>query len=1097
MGAFTDDIKAVQKEQFSFRGMGAFEKEVSRTTAQQAEAEPFVPFTEEEKQNHPILYELNKGASFTAKMALSMVPFLRFALPEVRTSFKYLDFGEQVTSLAWEGFGALLLGGPSVFKKASDAMRVASRMAKTPIPLLTRAAGEEAGWRFFSMQAAREGVLRSQFHFRGPERKAILKYLRKDKGALTAYEMDQTLAGGSFTKAWEKHTARPSGVPYAQRMPSDEVLAAIDKSQKSTLRHLYRQREWNKGMREAGFLDEKIKGLDWADKAFQRQAEHFGSNVTLATATEREVATFFANMLESPNRVKGILTPGGFWPSLISPMRIIFGKMDRIWGAKEKVFDMAADAFHGSRLATSSFLKTGFELFQRRGFGKLSQNAKTGETLFTFAPQYTGKVYEAAFRLISESEKIMMEAGQRAASRAPRSAAQILARARKQSATLLKDPIFKQKEVQDLFFAWKDFGDHLYGTRATWKIGTLLEEMPLDLSNEAIRLAVDSTRRYASSELGKYFLSPMLGGRPFSAAEKIEAVERVLARVKNDIAVVFSDAFEVGNKVGGERFKAIEGIVRKFETELSVAKRPFDKGNWIPYHEGYFEHISTKQRGLDLDLLSQLAGGNSTFYQELQSLPGLTEPITDLNSLFLINSRQLAKEMNLYPDLVAAIKDASLMPKAVREVTEHLTARMLNIPSRIDADLGHWASKTVGVLSQKVKQLVGKGGKAVPKTDIQGAREISEFVQTINDYAYMGAFGFRPFSAMRNMFQPFINVPADLGGGILDTVHLAKGLKTMFSPAGKEARAYIRKIGAITEYAPEIFVKKGFFPSGKEVTLGGKLIRLPTRDRVRDTLTTLFRASDRFNRHLSGMAAMSKWDAALAKVGPLTESNLSRFMKESGASLRQEWETAKLAKLLKNGQFDTARAEFVKDVIADTQYLYGIIDAPYISGKWGSVGRAGIVFQSWMMNYGSLMEKWLRTGEASDKVRRMATWMFTGFALDEVATQFWGEGTAERMTLFGPFPREMQIPPAFAPLFYGTRAFLAGLDTAVGRDPKYIDENIRRFVDSFVIFIPAGLQAKQLWMGGKKEGFEGVAKGVLKLKPPSKDYPGPVFGLFR
>ena len=65
---------------------------------------------------------------------------------------------------------------------------------------------------------------------------------------------------------------------------------------------------------------------------------------------------------------------------------------------------------------------------------------------------------------------------------------------------------------------------------------------------------------------------------------------------------------------------------------------------------------------------------------------------------------------------------------------------------------------------------------------------------SINDAIYLGGIGFKPFSAMRNYFQPLLTVPADLGG-LRGIEWLAKGYKRATS---KQFRNYMKEIGAIT-----------------------------------------------------------------------------------------------------------------------------------------------------------------------------------------------------------------------------------------------------------------------------------------------------------
>jgi len=388
--------------------------------------------------------------------------------------------------------------------------------------------------------------------------------------------------------------------------------------------------------------------------------------------------------------------------------------------------------------------------------------------------------------------------------------------------------------------------------------------------------------------------------------------------------------------------------------------------------------------------------------------------------------------------------------------------------SPMDVKLADFLGNTLG----RVEEKLGFANKG-----LWTSMRVRGLAHTINDLVYMGGLGFKPFSAMRNLFQPLMLVPTDLGGA-KDIAWYFKGLR---ASTKKDVRTYIEEIGLIQDYAPELYTKALALPHGPVV----KGIELPTKEKVRDVAMWMFKMSDRFNRYTTGGAAIRKWDHFAEKFFDETSGVIAEgFDTAMNIGSRNRWIRDEIRHRLSQGgrdNLDKAKEVFVKDVVADTQYLYGITDSPLLSHTWGAPGKMALIFQSWWMNYGTLLEKWVRTGNAPDKASRLFAFMLTTAAAEQVMEPLWGRGTAGRTVGFGPFPGEINeflIPPTFSPVYHGLSALinLGKMDVDTAR------RHGKELLKSTIMFMPGGLEGKALVKGATEEGFPGFVKAIGRFK---------------
>lgn len=465
----------------------------------------------------------------------------------------------------------------------------------------------------------------------------------------------------------------------------------------------------------------------------------------------------------------------------------------------------------------------------------------------------------------------------------------------------------------------------------------------------------------------------------------------------------------------------------------------------------------------------------------------LRKSLTDLSSRIESNARALGRSINFYPQIERVANYGQQWPVAYREYFAHYIFRLLGAPSPVDYKVARWIEGLVGPFQEMF------GGKG-----LWDENRIQDLAYNINNMVYMGGLGFKPFSAIRNLFQAPMLVPPDLGSP-LDLKYLLKGFwevaRGREETTGLSTRLFIRDhLKAIQEFAPEYYTRVKAVPMGASFKIG-KLPRvtLPEQQQLRDVAMWMFKLSDRWNRYLAGGAAKSKWEHFAGKfIKTLEDGSINvnpRFISKMKIKGRNPWVRDDLLQYLGTKdpkQIQAAKELFMMDVISDTQYLYGITDAPIVSHTWGALGKMGLVFQSWWMNYGALLEKWLINGQVEGKAQRMFTAMMSMAIAQGIMEQIWSKGTVRKTTFLGPFPGEVSeftaVPPVFAPFYHALTGALA-----FGRgDIDTLERHLQSGKRSLLLFVPAGLQLGAISReleGIKDLDWERIAKAAVRYNP--------------
>lgn len=982
---------------------------------------------------HPNLYAA--GRAFT-----ELLPYGRFAFEDNRDEFMELDTQHQVRSLLLDALGAsLTIGG----KAGTTALRKGvSTLTKGAARFIRRAPVEDASLAKLSpFNVAKEGkAVLKQFKFKTEEADAILT------GQLDRYAKGARAAGREVSDAFRKHvkwTANQAGL--------SETLGR--RLSEEGLRRTWLKREFAQRLLSAS--DRKLTKTAVINVLNDRATRLLGKDIgklDLESINPKLFERIIDDMIRHPQSVKNYsqLLPERLWPAHFTPTRLVFGAGESIWNASSKVFEPIKEAYGLANQYTIEKSMIWLKMLEQRGLGKVTWSGRIPRLVKTTFPKEVADEAYGTLRSVDDLIRPALDDTER------------LASYHTQVAQLVKGA---SPQAKQLIRAWQDFSDMLYAEHA-------LESIPLIFRGAGLtsqgQQGVLRLMEEVSPELSRIFGT----STGLSAPEKILRMHQLLKGVREK-ALTNPQWF----KAKGKRLTELLNTLTK---DLDMGK----DGTFVRYLENYTARVGQKGRARLQRWSTQMTKEMHAFFTKQRRLPEFDEPVVDFATMIEARIGAQSKELFLYPTLGEAAQVVNKMPHAYRVYADHFYNRLLGGTSAMDQAVAMWLERSIG----KLERLVGKQG-------LWDEVRTMKLARTINTMTILGGLGLKPFAIGRNLVQPLITTPADLGG-LKDFYSLARGYARLALPGkGKATREYLRRIGAITEYVPEQAIRPRALPFGPKVAG----IQLPQTNQIQDFIMWAYKGSDDFNRYVTGSAALDKWERALRSLGGElpTETAVQTMARRAGLNGRQPWKRDKIVELLRKGDLGGARDEFVLDVIADTQYLYNPLEMPIVHGKWGQVGKTLTVFQSWWMNYGSLIEKWARTGVSPGaKVERMVTAMTSAAIAEQLMEPLWGERSAWSTVGAGPFPfevNEFMVPPAWTPLVHTLGMMKAAAPALATGDTKTVERQFKALLDSTWIFLPGGLQAKQMVRGAQKEGWEGLAKSIIRYQR-AKDYK-PLWGL--
>jgi hypothetical protein len=961
-----------------------------------------------------------------ASTALSMVPFAKYLMPSERRFYEEASTEEKNEAMLWESFGVLLWSFGTIWGKGvKPAVKAMSKWRKArslmeikPVEEAIEAISTKRGfWKGFDFKQSAQKVLGGKrFGFAKDEAVGLARYAENPTSpVLKVVEYEKGLAGKPMSKAWKDYVKRTSGAAYGGPTPAEEVIKALDYS---TLQSKHYASVYRENLKMLGF------NMPHAEAVLKAQAgKFFGSeaakHIKFATLSLDESANLISNMLapEGQKFLRAVHTLGSdrYILPWFNPVRSVMGAGESVWGTMSKVFEPLRQIKLNVGTYKTNKMVTFLKMLDERGFGKLT--VKDGIPKFAANKEvWTKPILEEAASLMRKADTLA-EMGRKGLVNkevAVRTIEESLKRTRESS------PV-----VAQLVDAVYDYHNLLYKDLLTKWLPKVFHSTGLTPRGAALVGQL-------GGKLGPKIDAVFASSTGLTHLERSSAVKQILAKYR---ALLKTDG------VFALEGKELEKAVGEVGKRLSYGKE-FGFPAYLSY---YFPRM--RQAGAAMETNWSLALAGEAGFMRTRKLPVPQDVITDLSKMIELRTTQMAKQLYFYDDVGKVVEYAKTLPQSWKLHTESVISRAVGRPSVLDEFVANVLQKT-------------------PLAGNWDAYRAMRAARVITGMQYSGLLGFRPFAMFRNLTQPYLTVGTDLGGGIFDHVAVAKGTALA---ATKEHRKYIQSIGAITEYMPDQVVGH-MLPGAKGI--------LPSSDSVRDAFMSMFQMSDRWNRYVSGGAAVAKWDGAMSRAG----GNMAKFLRKVKLDARQPWVRDQIENLLHLGKTEEAKAAFVKDVISDTQFLYGTLEAPMALGR-GGAPRMITSFNSWWMNYGHLIHKWVRTGDASTKVSRMVSFVLSG-ALVEQGIEWWaGRDRAVATTFLGPFPLGgFGTPPALEPV----RKMLAAAgqmrearpDDMEGMERAY-EEMVGAMKSSFETFVPGGLQASQLYKAYQEYGTEGLPKAIL------------------
>lgn len=816
----------------------------------------------------------------------------------------------------------------------------------------------------------------------------------------------------------------------------------------------------------------KIGKLELEPKIFQKILSDFKQpsleGVTLETATPEVLANVSAKLLDEASHWRvgarlGVL-------NRFTPIRLALGKVDEFFGTSENIYEQGVEAYRMSNAYEHTHIQVFNSMLAEKGIVKM----KGGPELSMMTP-----------KLLIPRDRW------RAAGKAIRTLDDLNAGEEASADEIWQYFASLHPDIQKIALTWWEYGDTLMLEHLDFKArqifeNTLGKNSPLgSVFEEFLMTKIFPPLQQAFSAGADKMAKGEMIGESFNLG-KAEAWQQSLAQIREFLGS-FAEAKPFKQKP--EKLKALIDEFVPRSVEIGEEGEKVKVGKFINYLENYAPRIYTDRKVTNFRIAGLAKGKFQAFYTKSRTLDMPDEVIEDLTKMVSIRTRAQAKELHFYPALERITEYANRLPEDIKEFTAHWMFRMLGHPSPADVKMAAFLEGTVG----KVEHWFGKPG-------VWDERRVGNLAYNINNLVYMGGLGFKPFSVLRNLFQPILTVPTDMGG-IKDYHWLFQGLVKAAQPS---TRNYIKnELKAIEEFAPELFLKATPAGAGPRLEIGKFGVELPEMQQVRDVSLYMFKLSDRWNRYLTGGAAIAKWDhfAAKFKLAEGGQARLSAFTDKMNINLRHKWVSTKLNDLLSTGgsaNIEAAKRIFVKDVIGDTQFLYGLSESPLISHTLGGFGKTALVFQSWWMNYGAELAKWMTTGTLPQKSSRMLSFVVSAALAEQVMEPVWGRGSATKGTFLGPFPGEISefaIPPTLAPFYHALGIGLGTLQGAWEGDLDAAERHLQRFIRTGTMFVPGGLQ---LYSSGKsvlEEGWEGLLPSIIRYK---KDpYYEPLWGLPR
>ncbi len=470
----------------------------------------------------------------------------------------------------------------------------------------------------------------------------------------------------------------------------------------------------------------------------------------------------------------------------------------------------------------------------------------------------------------------------------------------------------------------------------------------------------------------------------------------------------------------------------------------------IPFHQymPYLEDIDKTDQGVLSELYPEYMPKNIIAFFEKRRQSKKMEKFRE-NSL------------DLYEMYIKAGSKKKYMLPAIRQARRHVIQNP-NIAAGMKSHFQDWGTWMMGYPS-----LADNSFTALFENMGLSYENSYRVARMMMDLVYAGGIGFRPMSAIRNMFQS-LNTASELG-----YVWTTSGFRDLMFNGTRRARSQ----GILAEYLPELYTEMGQYSK---------------MQKLRDASLFMFRKADEMNRSIAYYGAENKFNYFFKRHG-----HSKKFYDKSGINFVDKAKRNEIRNLVSQGKINEARNEFGKEVAAKTQYLYAKENSPLIQKSIG--GKLFFQFKSWPENYGELLADWGRNKNYMAFVRAMAAYATLGI-MGKQLSQKWLTRTIPIGTLpIDQWRLERSLVPAtIGPiadlLFLFTSPMMVGLET---QDPEKIqkafEKRLKTLGKDTLLYIPGGLAMKDFFrvaptipmflpQGQPQEQIQPKKPGQLKFK---------------
>jgi hypothetical protein len=504
---------------------------------------------------------------------------------------------------------------------------------------------------------------------------------------------------------------------------------------------------------------------------------------------------------------------------------------------------------------------------------------------------------------------------------------------------------------------------------------------------------------------------------------------------------------------------------REFNALINTRKKTdeyfnfFGIENSAPYTEGYLPKMKKNKQDFTTKLMfdEKMPENYDVFFRHQRT--GDLQP-REKNPLRLVKA--YANMASTEKFVIPPYKEAKhLLDELVKN--KELPIHVGDIAKEYLENVRGWKSGTGYALDQTVRTMLNTinkfGNVGWSSDDIENV--IRSWVGWELSLTYSGAMGFRPYTAIRNAFQPVITTLPMVG-----SKYFLLGLKKALTKEGWDAA---RSAGHLIEdYAP--------VPFGEDI-MGKTMTSL--------TQTSLYgiRKSDSLGRVISYWAGKLKADHYgdllvkdirwMIKNGKSSSEIIARkkkFIRQSEMDwLSETIQEKELAPLIDVGRMKEVSELYAKHLVEKTQFVYRKANGPVWAR--GNIGRIAGQFGTWPTWYVKLARS-MTKGNKVNVIKRLGRLATVGGLTTIVGSEVFGVDIHKWVWHY---PLLWGGPPSAGVLS-------AAMDIATGSeyDKAKGIKNIQNFAK---IHIPGSMALTDLYKAGQEEDLEPMVKRALGFKP--------------